>query len=67
MTDSYLKEAALLEDIGDELIQMHETLVVADMMGENREHHGVLWRTERIDKQGKKGRQERKKKIENLK
>lgn len=63
----YLKEAALLEDIADELIQVHETLVVADVMGENGEHHGVLWRTQRIDKQGKKRRQEREKKIKNFK
>lgn len=54
MTVPYLKEAALLEDIADELIQVHQTLVVPDMMGENRQHHGVLWRTERIGKKGKR-------------
>ena len=43
----YLKEAALLEDVANELIQVHQTLVVADVMGENRQHHGVLWRTQR--------------------
>lgn len=53
MTVPYLKEAALLENIANELIQVHQTLVVPDMMGEHRQHHGVLWRTERIDKKGK--------------
>lgn len=47
MTVPYLKEAALLEDIADELIQVHQALVVPDMMGENGEHHGVLWRQKR--------------------
>lgn len=53
MTVSYLKEAALLEDVANELIQVHQTLVVADMMGEDRQHHGVLWRTQRIGEKGK--------------
>lgn len=44
MTVPYLKEAALLEDVANELIQVHQALVVPDMMGENREHHGVLGR-----------------------
>lgn len=44
MTVPYLKEAALLEDVANELIQVHQALVVPDMMGENRQHHGVLWR-----------------------
>lgn len=52
MTVPYLKEAALLEDVANELIQVHQTLVVPDMMGENRQHHGVLWSTERIGKKG---------------
>lgn len=50
MTVPYLKEAALLEDVANELIQVHQTLVVPDVMGEHRQHHGVLWRTERIGK-----------------
>ena len=53
----YLKEATLCEDITNELIQVHQTLVVPDMMGKNRQHHGVLWRTERIGKKGNRGRQ----------
>lgn len=55
MTVPYLKEAALLEDVSNELIQVHQALVVSDVMGENRQHHGVLWRTERIGKKGKRG------------
>lgn len=51
MTVPYLKEAALLEDVAYELIQVHQALVVPDMMGENRQHHGVLW--------GQKGGQHR--------
>lgn len=51
-TVPYLKKAALLEDIADELIQVHQTLVVPDMMSENRQHHGVLWTTERIVQKG---------------
>ena len=47
MTVNYLKEAAFLEDVANELIQVHQTLVVPDMMSENRQHHGVLWRTEK--------------------
>ena len=50
MTAPYLKETALLEDVATKLIQVHQTLVVPDVMGENREHHGVLWTTERIGK-----------------
>lgn len=46
----YLKEAALCEDVANELIQVHQTLVVPDMMGKNRQHHSMLWRTERIGK-----------------
>lgn len=46
-TAPYLKEAALDEDVADELIQVHQTLVISDMMGEDRQHHGVLWRQER--------------------
>lgn len=53
----YLKEATLCEDVTNELIQVHQTLVVPDMMGKNRQHHGVLWRTERIGKKGNRGRQ----------
>ena len=53
MAVHYLKEAALLEDVANESVQVHQTLVVPDMMGEDRQHHGVLWRTERIGKQGK--------------
>ena len=55
MTVPYLKEAALLEDVADELIQVHQTLVVSDMMGEDRQHHGVLWRTERIGRKRQEG------------
>lgn len=55
MTVPYLKEAALLEDVANELIQVHQTLVVADVMGENRQHHGVLWRTQRENWLKKKG------------
>lgn len=53
MSAPYLKEAALLEDVADELIQVHQTLVVPDVMREDRQHHGVLWRTQRIGKKGK--------------
>lgn len=42
MTVTYLKEAALLEDVADELVQVHQALVVTDVMGEDRQHHGVL-------------------------
>lgn len=63
MTVSYLKEAALLEDVANELIQVHQTLVVPDMVGENRQHHGVLWRTERIGKKGKRESQQRETKL----
>lgn len=42
VTGPYLKEAAVLEDIANQLIQVHQTLVVSDVMGENREHHGML-------------------------
>lgn len=56
MTVPYLKEAALLEDVANELIQVHQTLVVPDMMCENGQHHGVLWKTDRIVKKGRDGR-----------
>lgn len=38
----YLEEAALLEDVADELIQVHQALVVPDVVGEDGQHHGVL-------------------------
>lgn len=41
----HLQEAAVLEDVADELVQVHEALVVADVVGEDRQHHGVLWRS----------------------
>lgn len=47
MSAPYLKEAALLENIADEFIQMHQTLVVPDMMCENGQHHGMLWKRDR--------------------
>ncbi len=59
MTVPYLKEAALLEDVANELIQVHQTLVVPDMMGEDRQHHGMLWRTKKIGKKWQEGRQHR--------
>lgn len=49
ITVTYLKEAALLEDVANELIQVHQTLVVPNMMGENRKHHGVLRTRERVN------------------
>lgn len=39
----YLQEAAFLEDVANELVQVHEALVVADVVGEDGQHHGVLW------------------------
>lgn len=57
MTVPYLKEAAILEDVTNELVQVHQTLVVPDVMGENRQHHGMLWRREKIGKKGQQGRQ----------
>lgn len=55
VTVSYLQEAALLEDVANELIQMHQTLVVADVMGENWQHHGMLRRDgEGIGEKGKR-------------
>ena len=53
----HLKEAALLEDVADELVQVHQTLVVADVVGEDGEHHGVLRTTGERKLSGKgKGR-----------
>lgn len=46
MTLPHLQEAALGEDVADELVQVHQTLVVSYVMGEDGQHHGVLWRRE---------------------
>lgn len=43
----HLQEAAFLEDVADELVQVHEALVVADVVGEDGQHHGVLRRDTR--------------------
>lgn len=43
MGGPHLQEAAFLEDVADELVQVHEALVVADVVGEDGQHHGVLW------------------------
>lgn len=56
MTVHYLEEAALLEDVANELIQVHQTLVVSDVMGEHRKHHGVLRRTKRTTSKWEGGR-----------
>lgn len=42
MGGAHLQEAAFLEDVADELVQVHEALVVADVVGEDGQHHGVL-------------------------
>lgn len=47
MTLPHLQEAALGEDVADELIQVHQTLVVPYVMGEDGQHHGVLWRKDK--------------------
>lgn len=47
MTLPHLQEAALGEDVADELVQVHQTLVVPYVMGEDGQHHGVLWRRDK--------------------
>lgn len=53
---AHLQEAAVLEDIADELVQVHQALVVSDVMGENREHHGVLLDDTELGRKKKKKR-----------
>lgn len=44
----HLQEAAFLEDVANELVQVHEALVIADVVGKDGQHHGMLWwRTKR--------------------
>lgn len=43
MGGPHLQEAAFLEDVANELVQVHEALVIADVVGEDGQHHGVLW------------------------
>ena len=38
----HLQQAAILKHVADELVQVREALVVADVVGEDREHHGML-------------------------
>ena len=53
----YLEEAALLEDVADELVQVHQALVVADVVGENWQHHGMLLRERETGRERDTGRE----------
>jgi len=39
---SYLQQAPILKSVAYQFVQMHQTLMVADMVGEDRKHHCVL-------------------------
>lgn len=39
---SYLQQAPISKSVAYQFVQMHQTLMVADMVGEDREHHCML-------------------------
>jgi hypothetical protein len=41
-SSSYLQETTILESISYQLVQVHQALVVAYMMGQNGQHHRML-------------------------
>lgn len=38
----HLQQTAILESVSYQLVQVHQALMVSDVMGQNRQHHGML-------------------------